>query len=178
MRIIAGKYKGLRFPAFHSKDIRPTTDKSKEAIFTYFDSKYELEECHCLDLFAGSGTVSIEFLSRGVKSMTSLDKGKESTQYLLGLKKQLKSPDNWEITQQDVNRFITQVDIALYDIVFADPPYNMSSLHSFTDKVIDKMKESACFVLEHKSEIRFTSPYLRETKNYGKSAFSIFRREP
>jgi 16S rRNA (guanine(966)-N(2))-methyltransferase RsmD len=177
MRIIAGKYKGLRFPPFQSNEIRPTTDKSKEAIFTYLENNYNIEGCSCLDYFAGSGTVSVEFLSRGAKSLVSLDRGKESIHYLLSLKKQLQDTSNWEILQQDVQKFSLKQDLTSYDIIFADPPYNMSSIHSFVSFIANNMSNTACFIIEHKTEIRFASPYLKETKNYGKSAFSIFNKE-
>ena len=177
MRIIAGKYKGLKFPAFHSPEIRPTTDKSKEAIFTYLENLYDLENAQCLDLFAGSGTVSIEFLSRGVNSLTSLDKGKPSIEYLKKLKKQLNNPKEWNIIHNDVFKILKQDSIDQYSIIFADPPYNMSSIHSFVKQIIEHMNPSCVFIMEHKSEMRFSSPYLRETKTYGKSSFSIFNKE-
>lgn len=174
MRIIAGKYKGFKFAPFLSKEIRPTTDRSKEAIFSYLEHKVDLSQTQVVDLFSGSGTISVEFLSRECPYLVSVDKGKESVSYLKKIKKQLDLKREWQIEQNDVLLYLKQNELTGKQIIFADPPYHMASLHQFVQTVLDKMDENALFLLEHKPEIQFNSEYYLERKTYGKSCFSIF----
>src|ERR1044071_6811412 len=74
MRIIGGKLKGIRFNAPTSLPVRPTTDMAQEALFNILYNTYDFENCSVLDLFCGTGNISIEFASRGIKQVTAVDK--------------------------------------------------------------------------------------------------------
>lgn len=176
MRIINGKYKGIKFPNFSSKDIRPTTDRSKESIFAYIENNLDITEINALDIFAGSGTISLELLSRECKQVKSVDKGKESINYLKQLKKQVNLKEEWVIEQNDVFRFIKQNNLHEFQLIFADPPYNMPSLHQLVSEILQKMETETILIVEHKPAIQFSTPFLIETKSFGKSSFSIFSR--
>lgn len=174
MRIISGKFKGVQFADFQSKDIRPTTDRAKEGLFTLLNQDELILNNKCLDLFAGSGSVSLELLSRGAFFVKSVDKGKESISYMLKNKKQSQLTQEWEIVSSDVNNFVKSENLDQYNLVFADPPYQMTSIHQLVNSVLSKMKEGATFVLEHHENLIPPNKYLTNRREYGKSVFSFF----
>ena len=82
MRVISGKYRGKRLFAPEGKFVRPTTDRIKETVFNILSSKNDFEGAYILDLFAGSGALGIEALSRGAKSAVFIDNSAESVKYI------------------------------------------------------------------------------------------------
>src|SRR4051794_22089733 len=105
MRIIGGKLKGIRFSAPENLPVRPTTDMAKEALFNILYNTYDFDECNVLDLFSGTGSISIEFASRGIKQVTAVDKHSGCVYWL---KSVIKKYDLTEIDVQkaDVFKFL------------------------------------------------------------------------
>jgi 16S rRNA (guanine966-N2)-methyltransferase len=174
MRIIAGKFKGIQFAEFQTRDIRPTTDRAKEGLFTILEQENLINGKRCLDLFAGSGSVSLELLSRGASFVKSVDKGRESISYMLKNKKQAGLDEDWNIVSANVLKEINVDALRDIDLIFADPPYQMTSMHQLLNNVTKCMKAGATFVLEHHENLILPTKYLTDRREYGKSVFSFF----
>lgn len=175
MRVVSGKYRGRKiYPPkkFHS---RPTTDFAKESLFNILEHQIEWDEFTVLDLFAGSGSISIEFLSRGVKAVLSVDKHPKVIQHLYELHQQF-NDENWTIRRAEVMQFIKKCP-QQFDLIFADPPFGMKNTAEMVDAILESSILSAegMFILEHGPEDNFADhPQLTKTKNYGGVNFSFF----
>ena len=177
MRILAGKYKSKKIQTINNSNTRPMMSKVREAIFNSL--QFLIEDKEVLDLYAGSGSLGIEAISRGAKFVTFVEKSKECIDVL---NKNLKELDiNFIITNTAVETFIKS-SINTYDIVFYDPPFKMSS-----DKVENEINnlveitrvDSFVVVHRHKasSEIEFSKNYeIHREKNYGQSKIIILRK--
>ena len=177
MRILAGKYKSKKIQTINNSNTRPMMSKVREAIFNSL--QFLIEDKEVLDLYAGSGSLGIEAISRGAKFVTFVEKSKECIDVL---NKNLKELDiNFIITNTAVETFIKS-SINTYDIVFYDPPFEMGS-----DKVENEINnlveitrvDSFVVVHRHKasSEIEFSKNYkIHREKNYGQSKIIILRK--
>lgn len=175
MRIIRGKYGRRRFDVPSNITARPTTDFARENIFNVIENLVDLEGVNALDLFAGTGAMSFEFLSRGCASVTAVEKA--STQYnfirrvagLLGC-------ENFNAVKGDALRYV-QTSLAKYDIIFADPPYDLPKFGEIPGMVLNSqmLKPGTIFIIEHSRNYDFsTLPYFRDHRVYGSVNFSIF----
>lgn len=175
MRIISGKFGGLRLSPPTNLPVRPTTDIAKEALFNILDNKIDLEEVECLDLFAGTGNISFELISRGVKSVESVDIHFKCLQYIAETAKKMKM-DGIRTRKADVLKFIAKPS-GPYDFIFADPPYDLPALPQLANTILATglLKEDGIMVIEHPSTRQMDeSPYLLETRKYGYSSFSFY----
>jgi 16S rRNA (guanine966-N2)-methyltransferase len=128
MRIIAGKYKGLQLVSFNADHIRPTTDRVKESIFNKWMTL--LEDARCLDLFSGTGNLSLEALSRGARRVVAVEKSKQSLKILRENLEKLKVPkEDIQVVQDDVFRFLKNFDGEAFDLIFLDPPFTEKWAH-------------------------------------------------
>jgi 16S rRNA (guanine(966)-N(2))-methyltransferase RsmD len=177
MRIIAGKYKGFIFPKVKLNKTRPTTDRSKEALFSILESRYNIEDKSILDLFCGTGGIGFEFLSRGASSISFVDSNFASINYVKNVASLLKV--DIETSKINVYKYI-EISNLSYDIVFADPPYFEVDNMDLINKILsgNVLKKEGIFILEHQHKLNITNPYLIETRNYGQSSFSFFKFEP
>jgi len=176
MRIISGKYKGRRITAPKNLPARPTTDIAKEALFNILNNRYYFNSLTVLDLFAGIGSISFEFASRGTEDITSVDQHYNSLKFIHNTAKELNL--NIKTFKSDVFKFLEKTKIK-YDVIFADPPYDFNK--ELFEKIIilvfdnDLLNENGMLVIEHSkhtdlSDIKnFTS-----SKKYGGSMFSFF----
>lgn len=174
MRIISGEHKGFRFPTRNMPHARPTTDRAKEALFNILDQTYYYEDCKVLDLYAGLGSISLEFCSRGCLDVTSVDFNRKSIGYILELIKKLNL--KLVLKQLKVLKFLEK-DKEQYDIIFADPPYSATpEIHKLIESIAskNKLKEGGVFILEHETMTDFQHPNITEKRNYGQSTFSFF----
>src|SRR5665213_807598 len=121
MRIISGTKKGHIIRPPKNLPIRPTTDLSKESLFNILINRYDLEDCDVLDLFSGGGSMSLEFASRGAKSVISVDKHPGCTGFLKSEAKKLDF-DMIQVMKADVMQFLRNT-ADTFDIIFCDPPY-------------------------------------------------------
>lgn len=176
MRIISGQFKSRRFTAPKYLPVRPTTDRAKEALFNILGHQYFLDELKVLDLFAGIGSISFEFASRGTTDITAVDQDKGCTDFIsqtanaLGIE--------FQVFTQDVTKFLSQVKIP-YDIIFADPPYDLTEdeFTTLIETIFDNnlLKEDGIFILEHSKHTDLSSHQkFKEDRNYGLSTFSWF----
>jgi 16S rRNA (guanine966-N2)-methyltransferase len=178
MRIVAGKYKGRKLPFMKEGTLRPTTDYAREALMNILNNALDLEECRVLDLFAGTGAMSFELLSRGVKSSTCVESNKIHYNYIRSAATFL-NEKNITILMTDVFLFIKKNETP-YSIVFADPPYDLKNLSELPQLILDSnsMNGDSTLIVEHPESIDFSKVAgFYNHKNYGKVNFSFFRKE-
>lgn len=175
MRIIGGTHRGRRINPPSNFKARPTTDFAREGLFNILNNRVDFESIDVLDLFAGTGSISYEFASRGVKSVHLVEK---DINHISGIKKILKDMDlqNVRPIHIDVKAYLKTCSVK-YDVVFADPPYELSWLQELPDIVTQAgvINEGGVFILEHPRDLSFTQHKLFfEHRNYGGVNFSFF----
>lgn len=175
MRIITGRYKGRHFDIPRSFKARPTTDFAKENIFNVLIQYVDFEDAEALDLFSGTGSISLELLSRGCSQVVSVEMDRDHHRFIQECVKKLGAEGIIPI-RGDVFRFLKSCK-QQYDMVFADPPYALKELAQLPDLVMERhlLKEGGIFVLEHGKDHSFEQhPCFVEHRQYGSVNFSIF----
>ena len=177
MRIISGKYKGRHFDIPRSFKARPTTDFAKENLFNILNNMLDFEETKALDLFSGTGSISLELLSRGCLEVTSVEM--DSLHFSFLKKSQTTLNDkNWRIIRDDVFRFIRRCNTG-YDLIFADPPYALKELGEIPNMILsgDMLKEDGLFIFEHGKDYDFSEhPQFVRHIAYGSVNFTFFKK--
>jgi 16S rRNA (guanine966-N2)-methyltransferase len=176
LRIIGGRYKGRRINPPSNFKARPTTDFAREGLFNILNNRIDFESVNVLDLFSGTGSISYEFASRGATSVHLVE---TDMSHIAGIKKILKELDlrNVRPIHIDVRAYLRACTVK-YDIVFADPPYELSWLRELPDLVTqaDIIEPDGFFVLEHPRDLSFSGHKLFfEHRNYGGVNFSFFK---
>lgn len=175
MRVVSGKYKGKRFFPPKRFPSRPTTDMAKEALFGIIDSKVYFEKLDVLDLFSGTGNISVEFLSRGVGKVVGVDQNMKAIRFQRKLCDEL-DEKNWQIIKHDAFNYI-ELSAQKFDIIFADPPYGLPGSEKLPELIFEHglLVEDGLLVIEHGNEVSFKgSPNFKRTRNYGGVQFSFF----
>lgn len=176
MRIISGKYKGRRISPPKNLPVRPTTDMSKEALFNVLNNHFNFSELKVLELFAGTGSISYEFASRGCSPIVCVD----SDQGCVGFIKKTAAEFEFDITaiKNDVFKFLEKHK-GNYDIIFADPPYNLDQ--ATFEKVIaeifknELLDDQGMLIIEHSKHTKLNHMmHYSFQKNYGGSVFTFF----
>ena len=176
MRIIAGTFRGYRLPPIKHLSARPTTDFAKENLFNVLVHRFDLSDFEVLDLFAGTGSISLEFVSRGVKSVTAVEKAHTQQQFITSTCNDLKI-NNLRLVRSDVFHFLSICKVQ-YDCIFADPPYSLATLSTIPDIIFANslLKTDGLLILEHSKEHNFaTHPHFVEERTYGSVHFSFFQ---
>lgn len=175
MRIITGKYKGRRFDIPHSFKARPTTDFAKENIFNVLTQYIDFEGASALDLFSGTGSISLELVSRGCKEVTSVEMDRDHHAFIVSCLKKL---DTHICTPLRANAFkFIKACRKQYDFIFADPPYALRELPEIPQMIFEKglLKPEGILVFEHGKDYDFSAhPNFVEHRAYGSVNFSIF----
>ena len=156
---------------------RPTTDFAKENLFNVLSNHLDFEEggVEALDLFAGTGSISVEVLSRGCTQVVSVEKDREHYAFICKVMQELKAV-NWLPVRADVFKFVKSTH-RCFDLVFADPPYELKELETLPDLVLGNglLKPGGLFVLEHGKKNHFEAhPCFIEHRSYGSVNFSFF----
>lgn len=176
MRIIYGKYGGRRFEAPRNLQARPTTDIAKESLFNILQNRIDFEGISALDLFAGTGSISFEFLSRGASNVVCVEMGRVQQQFIQKVAGELKIGRELQLVRGDVFRFLKNSS-QQFDMIFADPPYALPELATLPDAILEgnMLKPEGIFILEHGKENDFSShPRFVELRKYGAVHFSFF----
>lgn len=175
MRIIAGKLRGRRLNPPQNLPVRPTTDMARESLFNILNNYVDFEDCSVMDLFAGTGAVSFEFVSRGVREVTSIDSNAQCTDYIKAEAARM-DVRNLHVVRADVFDLLKRAN-RKFDIVFADPPYAIEGLPVLPDLVFERqvLTDDGIFILEHPREYSFEEhPHFWQHRNYGKVNFTFF----
>lgn len=176
MRIIRGKYGKRRFDVPRNITARPTTDFAKENIFNVIENIEDIEGSTVLDLFAGTGAISLEFLSRGANSVTAVEMASTQANFIRSVKEKL-NDSHLRVIKGDVFKFLSTVH-APYDIVFADPPYDHPDFAEIPSRIMASgaVKPGSLVIVEHNSSHDFSSlPGFDQHRTYGSVNFSLFR---
>lgn len=182
MRITGGEWKSRRLKPMKSFKGRPTTDFAREGLFNLLRTRVDLDEAHVLDLFSGTGMVGIECASRGAAKIVAVEKNRQATNYIKSCYKEL-GYENALVLYQDAFTFLSrsaEMPGVKYDLVFADPPYQLEGLEKLTKMVKDAnlVSEDGFLVLEHGAENSFEGEDGHiETRRYGHVHFSFFKFE-
>ena len=182
MRIITGKYKGRHFDIPRTFKARPTTDFAKENIFNVLVQYVDFDGAEALDLFSGTGSISLELVSRGCSRVVSVELDRDHHRFIQDCMKKLTANSHEPIAniipiRGDVFRFLKSCK-QQFDFIFADPPYALKELATLPDLVFERqlLKEEALFVLEHGKDYDFSEhPHFVEHRQYGSVNFSLFR---
>ncbi len=175
MRIISGIYKRRRFEVPKNFKARPTTDFAKENIFNVIGNLFDLEDTVALDLFAGTGSIGFELLSRGCKEVICVEKDPFHHAFIQKVKKELQTEDLIAI-KGDVFTFLNSCK-QTFDVIFADPPYTLKDLAKVPELVLsgNLMNPDSIFIMEHPKEYDFSAlPFFYQKRIYGAVNFSIF----
>ena len=179
MRIISGKYKGRRISPPKNLPVRPTTDMCKEALFNILNNHFNFKELRILDLFAGTGSISYEFASRGSEPITCVDGDMGCTNFI----RKTAAEFDFDITpiKSDVFKFLEKCK-AHHDIIFADPPYglDLKDFERIIELVFEKelLEADGMMIIEHSKHTKLEHmENFSFSKSYGGSIFSFFELE-
>lgn len=176
MRIITGKYKGRHFDIPKTFKARPTTDFAKENIFNVLTQYIDFEDTIALDLFSGTGSITLELISRGCANVISVELDRDHHRFIQQCIQKL-GTEVCVPLRGDVFRFIKSCK-QQFDFIFADPPYALKELPTIPSLIFEKglLKDDGIFVFEHGKDYDFSDdPHFVEHRSYGSVNFSIFR---
>ena len=176
MRIISGKHKGRRLEAPKKLPVRPTTDMAKEGLFNILSNRFDFSEISVLDLFSGTGNMSYEFASRGIRQITAVDKNRHCVHYISKTAQLLDIEIN--CIKSDVFQYLEKTSMPA-TLIFADPPYDFAveKFQKIVDIVLKKklLGPDGVLIIEHSKHTDLSkSTGFIEKRNYGNSVFSFF----
>ena len=178
MRVITGTARGTTLRTLEGNDVRPTTDKVKEAVFSAI--QFELEGRRILDLFAGSGQLGIEALSRGAKNAVFVDADKNAIKIVKENLAKTKLDGLATVVQTDSIAFLSMTD-KVFDIAFLDPPFETGLLQTALSKIGEHIADGGTVICEHPFKEELDDEYnglvrYRDYK-YSKTAVTVYRKE-
>lgn len=179
MRIISGKYKGKTIDVYKYFKDRPTTDFAKEGLFDILSNYYNFENISVCDLFTGTGSIAMEFASRGTENIICVDINRNYISHIQKIVDNL-FPSQISTLVYDAIEFIKDYPLN-YDVIFADPPYNFHLLDKLPELIFDNISvpEDSIVIIEHSEKFDFsTHRFFRKHRRYGKINFSFFSKSP
>lgn len=175
MRIITGKYGKRRFDVPHNITARPTTDFARENLFNVLENIMDFDGIKALDLFAGTGAISFELLSRGCSEVVAVEMAPTQVYFIKSVKARL-NDNNLKVIRSDVFKFAATCR-EKFDFIFADPPYDHERFDEIPGLILNSrmLKPGTVVVIEHNARRSYSSlPGFREQRAYGSVNFSIF----
>lgn len=175
MRIIRGKYGKRRFDVPKNITARPTTDFARENIFNVLENIIDFEDKTALDLFAGTGAISFEFVSRDCKEVTCVEMANTQANFIKSVKQKLNA-QNLRVIKGDVFKFV-ETSSNKFDIIFADPPYDHPRFGEIPSLILNSqmLNPGTLVIIEHSRDYDFSNlPDFKEQRTYGSVNFSIF----
>jgi len=175
MRIISGIHRGRTIRPPKNLPVRPTTDKAKEGLFNILNNRIDFDELDVLDLFCGTGNISFEFVSRDVKSITSVDENFRCIGFVKSTMQEL-GRSTAKTFRADALKFVESTN-QKWDLIFADPPYDFPQYQELVSTILERqlLKGDGILIIEHPAEVSFESfSELQETRKYGRVHFSFF----
>ena len=174
MRIVTGLYKGRHFDVPRTFKARPTTDFAKENIFNVMMGYIDFEGTAALDLFAGTGSISLELLSRGCSEVVSVEMDRDHARFIGQCIDKIGAQGH-TLIKGDAVRFLKSCK-KQFDFIFADPPYALTNIDTIPDLALPLLKEGGILVLEHGKQNDFSQhPRFIEHRCYGSVNFSLFK---
>ena len=181
MRVIAGKYKGRRLQTVADLSVRPATSRVKGSIFNILQNRIAWSETSVLDIFAGSGSLGIEALSRGALHAVFVENGKRPLAYLKQNVTAIGAELQSEIVAADAFDYLARPR-ASFDVVFADPPYELEVLHRLPTLIFQSgvVAPAGYLIIEHPRLLRFEPSLLWESvdvRKYGRTVVTFFQSQ-
>lgn len=176
MRIISGKYKGRTINPPHNLRARPTTDFAKENLFNVLNNLVDFEECDVLDLFAGTGSISYEFASRGARSIISVEINPVHYNFIRQTANQL-GLEHFYPVKANVFRYLHTCP-KQFDLIFADAPYDLPESETIVSTIFERnlLRPEGLFIFEHSKRLNFSEmPKFWQLRSYGSVQFSFFK---
>lgn len=177
MRIISGSHKGRQIFPDKNFTARPTTDFAKENLFNVLTNYIDIEDITALDLFSGTGSISYELASRGAKEIISVELNYKHYIFIKRTAQEL-GFKNMNIFKTDTFMACKKLKGRKFDLIFADPPYNLSTINDVPAAIFDNelLAENGIAIVEHPASVDYSHlPYFSEHRQYGSVNFSIFR---
>ena len=178
MRIIRGKYGRRRFDVPRNITARPTTDFARENIFNVLENMRDLSGCSALDLFAGTGAISLEFLGRGCAPVVAVEMAATQTRFIRSVRQRLNAED-LTVIKEDVFKYINGCT-RQFDFIFADPPYDHPRFAEIPELILNSSmpREGTLVIIEHNKTHDFSSlPGFLQHRAYGSVNFSVFETD-
>lgn len=175
MRVISGIYKHRKFEIPRTFSARPTTDFAKEGLFNVLANRIDLEDATALDLFAGTGSISIELVSRGCCKVVSVEMEPAHYNFITKVMNTVGTTKCLPV-KTDVFKYIEKCPTQ-FDFIFADPPYQLENLATIPSLIFERglLAPDGLFVLEHGAKNNFSDdPHFIDMKVYGSVHFSFF----
>lgn len=176
MRIITGKLKGRSLSVPKTDKVRPTSDRTKEGIFSVISARRYFDNLRVLDLFAGSGNLGIEAISRGAVHCTFVDSEPEHIRHIQKTASSFGIEKSIETLVMDTEDFLEK-NSSRYDLIFADAPYDYYAMQELPDMVLQRniLTEEGWLILEHDKHNNFKEhAKCVFSKAYGRTIVSIF----
>jgi 16S rRNA (guanine966-N2)-methyltransferase len=178
MRVIGGTLRGLRLNPPKNLPVRPTTDLAKEALFNILQNQQELEGIRVLDLFSGTGNITLEFASRGAEQVVSVDRNINGINYIKDTASR-HGLSTIKTYREDVFKYL-QFETEQFNLIFADPPYDLNRIPELPGLIFDRnlVAPGGLLIVEHQSMQNLSKhPAFVEQRRYGHSSFSFFRKD-
>ena len=178
-RIISGRWKAKKIAAPKHFDVRPTTDFAKEALFSILENTYDMQSIAVLDLFAGIGSISLEFASRGCQDVTSVEMNPKHTAFINSTASELDMSLQINTQRGDVYDWLKKFrNKKSYEIVFTDAPFETDEkkYQEFISLVLNNkyLKPNGILIVEHQSRLKLDHPNFKSTRKYGNVSFSFY----
>ena len=176
MKLIAGRLggHGLKTPSGH--ETRPSTARTREALFGLIDARIYIEGAEVLDLFAGTGALGLEALSRGAALVTFVEQKRNVLDYARENAEKLGVEDKCIFIQGDAVEYLRTYQGPALDLIMADPPYKLDAMQEMPDLAVPHLDTEGVFTLEHSSHDWFDEhPRLMTSRSYGRTIVSLFR---
>ncbi len=180
MRIITGLLKGRKINIPKTLEVRPTADRVKEGLFSVIEARRYIQNSEVLDLFAGSGNLGFEALSRGARSVRFVDHNRQNTRHIEKLMKEFDMSDQIRTVTIDVKRFLEGPAVPA-DIIFSDPPYKYANIEETVEMILSNgwLRPEGLLVFEHNKYHDFCEhPHCLQIKKYGRTYVSFFSDQP
>ncbi len=180
MRIVGGDLRGKQINPPANFKARPTTDFAKEGLFNILSNQFDFAGISVLDLFSGTGSISFEFASRGCKDITAVEMNPLHASFIKSQSAKLLGREfSLQVVHHNVFDFL-KICTKKYDIVFADPPYDLAGFNNIPDKILesDILHDGGLFIFEHPKDYEFkNNPHYLKERKYGNVHFSFFSKE-
>jgi 16S rRNA (guanine(966)-N(2))-methyltransferase RsmD len=178
MRIISGTHRSRRIDAPTNLPVRPTTDMAKESLFNILNNRVVFSELRVLDLFSGTGNITYEFASREAIEVVSVDQDQLCIKFIQQTVQKL-AFEQVRVYQSDVFQFLEKHQQS-FDLIFADPPYQLPNIDDIVIKVFEhsRLNAGGLLVVEHSRKTHLSHlPHFKQMRHYGSVHFSFFGTE-
>ncbi len=179
LKLTGGEFKGRNIECPPGKDIRPTSSKTRQGIFnTLFSMGFEPQGSVVLELFAGTGLISFEAISRGGRAAVLVDDSKNSLDVISRNAQKLMITDRVRLVKSDAISFIERNDLSNYDLVYLDPPYKYAGYGELLSKMLLKVPSHTIVIAESDRDITadIDVPFdVLKTKKWGKANVFFFK---